>query len=88
MAKVGCCDLIYIAHWQYAAKGVITTSHATWSLYRSAVLKLIITCYFECLRSLMKLEHLSLLATMVSRNNRITIQFCYFTVLKIVIPVI
>ena len=45
MAKIGCYVLFYIAHWQYAAKGrIITTSHATWSLYRSAVLKLI-TCY-------------------------------------------
>lgn len=46
------------------------------------------SCIFECLRSLMKLEHLSLLGIMVSINSRITIQSCYFTVLKIVIPVI
>ena len=88
MAKVGYCVHFCIAHWQYAAKRrVIKTSHATWSLYSSAVLKLI-TCIFECLRSLMKLEHLSLLAAIVSRNRRITKRVCYFTVLKIVIPVI
>jgi len=47
MAQVGCCVLFYIAHWQYAAKErVIKTSRAIWSLYRSALLKLI-TCIFE-----------------------------------------